>query len=184
MTDELKAGEGEREPQLLQIGAGNIGRGYMAQLFHEAGYRVVFADAVDSIVSALDRAGRYPVRVLDAYAGEARELEIGPVRAVSIRNREAFTAEVVAARVISTAVGVPNLPRLAPPLCEALLARRERGAGGVDIFLCENTLTAGRDLRDAVIAVAAHHGDDAGDWIDAHVGFVGTSVARMVPKEG
>ena len=49
MTDELKAGEGEREPQLLQIGAGNIGRGYMAQLFHEAGYRVVFADAVDSI---------------------------------------------------------------------------------------------------------------------------------------
>jgi mannitol-1-phosphate/altronate dehydrogenase len=44
--------------RLLQIGAGNIGRGYMAQLFHEAGYRVVFADAVEPVVAALNAAGR------------------------------------------------------------------------------------------------------------------------------
>lgn len=185
--------------QLLQIGAGNIGRGYMAQLFHEAGYRVVFADAVEPVVAALNAAGSYPLRVLDAYAGAAREMEIGPVRAVMIQDQAAFTEEVVAADVLSTAVGVPNLPRLAPALAEALLARRARGAGGIDIFLCENTLTAGRDLKAAVLAAvaggAAQAGSDAragalegrdsapeaARWIEEHVGFVGTSVARMVP---
>lgn len=170
-----------RPPQLLQIGAGNIGRGYMAQLFHEAGYRVVFADAVESIVTAINAAGSYPLRVLDAYAGAAREIEIGPVRAVMIQDEAAFTAEVVAADVLSTAVGVPNLPRLAPALAGALVARRERGARGIDIFLCENTLTAGRDLREAVAAAAEPYGDDTVRWIEEHVGFVGTSVARMVP---
>jgi mannitol-1-phosphate 5-dehydrogenase len=209
-TNEMSRADGAASPgQLLQIGAGNIGRGYMAQLFHEAGYRVVFADAVESIVSALNASGRYPLRVLDAYAGAAREMEIGPVRAVMIQDQAAFTEEVVAADVLSTAVGVPNLPRLAPALAEALLARRARGAGGVDIFLCENTLTAGRDLKAAVLAAVAAGGDGAdrkggvgsgGDgrpgggvvddaaspeaaarWIEEHVGFVGTSVARMVP---
>ncbi len=178
---------------LLQIGAGNIGRGYMAQLFHEAGYRVVFADAVEPIVASLNAAGSYPLRVLDAYAGAAREIEIGPVRAVMIQDQAAFTEEVVAAEVLSTAVGVPNLPRLAAPLAQALLARRARGAGGIDIFLCENTLTAGRDLKHAVLAAAgdtppaARPGnkdttlDEAVRWIEEQVGFVGTSVARMVP---
>jgi mannitol-1-phosphate 5-dehydrogenase len=173
--------------RLLQIGAGNIGRGYMAQLFHEAGYQVVFADAVEPVVTALNAAGRYPLRVLDAYAGAARELEIGPVRAVMIQDEAAFTEEVVAADVLSTAVGVPNLPHLAPALARALIARRARGVGGIDIFLCENTLTAGRDLHAAVIeAVAASAAadsdpEDAARWIEEHVGFVGTSVARMVP---
>jgi mannitol-1-phosphate 5-dehydrogenase len=173
--------------RLLQIGAGNIGRGYMAQLFHEAGYRVVFADAVEPVVAALNAAGRYPLRVLDAYAGAARELEIGPVRAVMIQDEAAFTEEVVAADVLSTAVGVPNLPRLAPALARALIARRARGVGGIDIFLCENTLTAGRDLQAAVMeavgasAAADSDPEDAARWIEEHVGFVGTSVARMVP---
>ncbi|MEX0741772.1 MAG: hypothetical protein WD079_03175, partial [Phycisphaeraceae bacterium] len=92
------------ERRLLQIGAGNIGRGYMAHLFHEADYRVVFADVSESIVSALNAAEHYPLRVLDAYAGEAHEIVIGPVRAVMVQDQAAFTAEVVAADVISTAV--------------------------------------------------------------------------------
>ena len=180
-TEDGTAGGRAPEGRLLQIGAGNIGRGYMAQLFHEAGYRVVFADAVEPIVSALNKAGRYRLRVLDAYAGAAREIEIGPVQAVMIQNQVEFTEEVVAADVLSTAVGVPNLPRLAPALAEALPVRRERDAGGIDIFLCENTLTAGRDLKEAVMDAARPHGEDMVGWIEEHVGFVGTSVARMVP---
>jgi mannitol-1-phosphate 5-dehydrogenase len=153
----------------------------MAQLFHEAGYRVVFADAVESVVESLNAAGRYPLRVLDAYAGAARDMEIGPISAVMIDDQAAFTEEVVAAEVLSTAVGVSNLSRLAPALAEALLVRRERGSGGVDIFLCENTLTAGSDLREAVSHAAKAQGGDGARWIEEHVGFVGTSVARMVP---
>lgn len=172
--------------QLLQIGAGNIGRGYMAQLFHEAGYKVVFADTVESIVVALNAAATYPIRILDAYTGLAHEVEIGPIRAVMIQDKTAFTEEVVAADFLSTAVGVPNLPQLAPDLAAALTARFVRGAGGIDFFLCENTLSAGHDLKEAILAaVQAENGgldkDEVIRWIHEHVGFVGTSVARMVP---
>ncbi|TVR71125.1 MAG: hypothetical protein EA427_04635 [Spirochaetaceae bacterium] len=171
--------------QLLQIGAGNIGRGYMAQLFHEAGYRLVFADALEPVVQALNRAGGYTLRVLDAHARSAREIRVEPVRAVSIADETALGREVRDASVIATAVGVNNLPRLAEPLARALAWRREAGLPGVDIYLCENTLEAGRELRDAVCAIAEAEGTlgniGLAPWIRENVGFVGTTVARMVP---
>lgn len=171
--------------QLLQIGAGNIGRGYMAQLFHEAGYRVVFADAVESVVEALNRAGGYTLRVLDAHAGSAREIRVEPVRALSVNDETSLGREVRDASVIATAVGVNNLPRLAQPLARALASRHAAGLPGIDIYLCENTLEAGRELRDAVCAAAEGEGG-SGDtalasWISGNVGFVGTTVATMVP---
>lgn len=169
--------------QLLQIGAGNIGRGYMAQLFHEAGYHVVFADALDPMVEALNSAGGYTLRVLDAHAGSAREIRVEPVRAISISDAPALAREVRNASVIATAVGVNNLPRLAEPLARALASRRDAGLPGIDIYLCENTLDAGRELRDAVCLAAEASPDrsDLAAWIRENVGFAGTSVARMVP---
>lgn len=168
-------------PTLLQIGAGNIGRGYMAQLFLEAGYRVRFADAVPTLVDALNQAGAYRLRVLDAHERRARELVIGPIDAVLISDTEAFGRAVSAADVLSTAVGVPNLARLAPPLASALRARRKANPHPVNLFLCENTLDAGLRLQSAVMAELA--ATDA-LWVEQNVGFVGTSVARMVPILG
>lgn len=171
--------------QLLQIGAGNIGRGYMAQLFHEAEYRVVFADAIEAVVYALNSAGGYTLRVLDAHAGSVQEIRLEPVRAVLVSDEPELEREVRDASVIATAVGVNNLPRLAEPLARALASRRTAGLPGVDIYLCENTLEAGQKLRNAVCAVAeadGAHGDSGlATWIRENVGFVGTTVARMVP---
>ncbi|NLH98548.1 MAG: hypothetical protein GX446_03545, partial [Chthonomonadales bacterium] len=41
----------------VQFGAGNIGRGFIAQLFHESGLSVTFVDVVDQVVQALRRDG-------------------------------------------------------------------------------------------------------------------------------
>ena len=37
--------------QAIQIGAGNIGRGFMGALLEQAGWHVTFADVVESIIS-------------------------------------------------------------------------------------------------------------------------------------
>ena len=40
-------------------GAGNIGRGFIGQLFSQSGYEVVFIDVAESVVDAINREGRY-----------------------------------------------------------------------------------------------------------------------------
>ncbi|MGV3724844.1 MAG: mannitol-1-phosphate 5-dehydrogenase, partial [Actinomycetota bacterium] len=48
---------------IVQFGAGNIGRGFMGQLFTEAGFEVVFVDVVPEVVSALNQRREYPLRL-------------------------------------------------------------------------------------------------------------------------
>ena len=39
----------------LMYGGGNIGRGFIAQLFNLSGYEVVFIDVVDALVEKMDQ---------------------------------------------------------------------------------------------------------------------------------
>ncbi len=49
----------------VQFGAGNIGRGFTAQLFHESGYEVVFVEAVPSLVEEINRRKKYVIHIVD-----------------------------------------------------------------------------------------------------------------------
>ena len=42
-------------------GAGKIGRGFVADLFYSAGYRLLLVDASEALVTQLREAGRYTV---------------------------------------------------------------------------------------------------------------------------
>ena len=48
----------------VMYGAGNIGRGFIGQLFSESGYEVAFIDVNREIIDQLNRDGQYPVGVL------------------------------------------------------------------------------------------------------------------------
>ena len=47
----------QQEKRLVQIGAGKIGRGYIADLFHEGGFKVTFLDYSPELVDAMREAG-------------------------------------------------------------------------------------------------------------------------------
>lgn len=161
---------------LVQIGAGNIGRGYLAQLFFESDYRVVLTDVVPQLVDRLRTAGGYNLRVLDAYRGDARAIRIEPIEALPVGSPQ-FDAVVTHATAVATAVGVANLTALAPALAPALAARKATGRK-LNVFLCENALDAAQRLRAAVLDQL----DTAtAGWVATNIGFVGASVARMVP---
>jgi len=38
----------------VHFGGGNIGRGFIAELFHETGYRIVFVDVIDKLIDDLN----------------------------------------------------------------------------------------------------------------------------------
>jgi mannitol-1-phosphate 5-dehydrogenase len=52
----------DRMKKAVMYGAGNIGRGFIGQLFSESGYHVVFIDIADSVVDRLNKDGCYPVK--------------------------------------------------------------------------------------------------------------------------
>ena len=48
----------------VMYGAGNIGRGFIGQLFSMSGYETVFVDVDKEIVDAMNSSRCYPVRIV------------------------------------------------------------------------------------------------------------------------
>jgi mannitol-1-phosphate 5-dehydrogenase len=162
----------------LQFGAGNIGRGFMGQLFWEAGYKTWFVEYSQELVSLLNDSGSYPLRLLDAYSRSEIDLVIDNFGAVTTSETERVTELFAEAEVVGTAVGVRNLEAIAPIIAGGIAARMERNPKPVDIFLCENVEGAGAILKESVFSLLTEKNRQ---WAEKNIGFVGTSVARMVP---
>ncbi len=165
----------------VQFGAGNIGRGLMGQLLRESGFEMVFVDVSKPLVDDLNNRGSYPLRLLDAYSKEARELTIDHFRALSTDQEDAIAGVVAVAHVVATAVGVANLEAISPLLAAGIRRRFERNAGPLDIYLCENMPGAAGILSQHV---KTRLDNSARAWAQQSIGFVGTSVARIVGGAG
>ncbi len=159
----------------VHFGAGNIGRGFLGQLYWQSGWETVFVDVVDEVVSALNERRAYTLQIVDE---QCRALTIDHVRALHGRDVEAVAEAIAACDLASTAVGVRALPHIVPSLAAGLARRAERSAEPLNVVVCENLLDAARTLREAVLNAAPPH---ARAFIAERVGFVSTVVSRMVP---
>lgn len=162
-----------RRQKLVQFGAGSIGRGFIAQLFHQSGWEVVFIEASPSMAEGLRSRGFYRVVEVDGE-GES-ETRIDEFRVIDASDKPSVIAEASEADLLSTAVGLGNLPSIAAPVAGALAIRR----APLDILICENGATAAEDFREAVLR------EGEGKTL-APFGCVRTSIGRMAPvhKEG
>jgi mannitol-1-phosphate 5-dehydrogenase len=162
----------------MQFGAGNIGRGFMGQLFFEAGYDTVFVDNNKELVADLTKARQYTLHLLDAYSKKEVDMVIRNFSALHTDQSEQIAESFSKAEVVGTAVGVKNLQAISHLIAEGIALRSREGQGPVDIYLCENAYSAAQDLKRAVYSSLA---PGVVDWASRNIGFVGTSVARMVP---
>ena len=153
-------------PTLVQFGAGNIGRGFIAPLFSAAGWRVVFVDIDRERIAALCIRGGY--RVLEVDADHEAEVVVEPVDGIPADDRDAVTAALATADLAATAVGLGALHHLGAPVAAGLALR----AAPLDVLVCENGADAAGALRRAVVAA----GGDTG-----LLGCVRTSIGRMIP---
>ncbi|GHG02388.1 mannitol-1-phosphate 5-dehydrogenase [Deinococcus piscis] len=158
----------------LHFGAGNIGRGFIGALLSQSGYRVVFADINEQVITALREQGEYDIHILDQ---NARTERISGVSGV-LSNGPEIVPAIAEADLITTAVG-PNVLRIiAPTLARGIEARAAAGGGPLNIVACENKVGASSFLRDEVLG---HISEEGRAYLEQNVGFPNASVDRIVP---
>lgn len=162
----------------VQFGAGNIGRGFLGQVFFESGYETVFVDVSEGLVDALNARGEYPLRIVEE---PPHTLRIGNVRAIHGRDIAAVAQAVAGADIAATAVGVPVMGVVAASLAAGIEKRFQRAdAPPLDIIICENMVGAGPFMREKVRESLPPELHPA---LDSSVGFVEASIGRMVPVQ-
>ncbi|MBP6965811.1 MAG: mannitol-1-phosphate 5-dehydrogenase [Armatimonadetes bacterium] len=160
----------------VQFGAGNIGRGFTAQLFTESGYEVVFVDVIDEVVDLINERRSYPIEIASEHP---ETVTITNVRAVHGSDREAVAREIRDSSLVCTAVGVNVLRHVAPAIARGIELRADAGIEEpLNIIICENLITAGETLRGHILdALPSRYAA----YMDERIGFVGSVVSRMVP---
>lgn len=159
------------------FGAGNVGRGFLGQLFTESGYQVVFVDIDEPLLQALNARGGYPLHLVDNDRHEV--LWVEPVHALHAGDTEAVAAAVAGAALMATSAGVRALPAVARTVAAGLTRRlADTHVPPLNIIVCENLKDAAGYFRSLVQAElpASLQG-----LLPQKVGFVDTVIGRMVP---
>lgn len=120
----------------LHFGAGKIGRGFIADLLHDSGYDIVFADVYQPLIDELNEYKNYYLYVIEE---DYRRKVIDHVSALStITQEDAVVEEIAAADIITTAVIADNFPKIAVTMAKGLKKRIEAGNEKVNVIPCEN----------------------------------------------
>jgi mannitol-1-phosphate 5-dehydrogenase len=162
--------------QAVMYGAGNIGRGFIGQLFASSGYKVTFIDVAEPVVDALNRSKRYPVRILSSSSHEDQWVE--DVSAVNGRDVEKAAETIAGAALMATAVGVRVLPLIAPVIAAGIKKRFARTDAPFNIIICENLIDVNRLLEKLI---KENLNEDEKTLFENRVGLVEASIGRMVP---
>jgi mannitol-1-phosphate 5-dehydrogenase len=160
----------------VMYGAGNIGRGFIAQLFADSFYEVTFIDVAEPVIEALNREGRYPIRFISNEG--SRDVWVEGVRAINGGDREKAAEAIAEADIMATAVGVRILPNIASLIAAGIKKRFARSASPLNIIICENLIEADKLLERLI---KENLNEEERRLFDQKIGLVEASIGRMVP---
>lgn len=155
------------------IGAGKIGRGFIGQILHDAGYSLSFVDVSKQIVMQINAYGEYPVYILGA---DEREVIVDNIKAFLTDEPQAIQA-FAEANLVTTAVGPAVLTQTAAYIAKGIRARCLRKISyPLTIIACENMENATTLLRQSVEPLLT---DEEKNYCNTFVGFPDAEVSRM-----
>ena len=161
----------------IMYGAGNIGRGFIGQLFSMSGYEVGFVDVNEAVISRLNTDKQYNIYITDG--DDYKTHTVSPVYGINGRDSAKVAAEIASADVMATAVGVNVLKFIAEPIALGIRRRFELGnTRPLNIIICENMIGADEYLAELI---KGYLGDEEKAYFDKFVGLVEPSIGRMVP---
>ncbi len=167
-----------KSAKAIMYGAGNIGRGFIGALLSQTGYEVTFIDIAQDVVDMLCEENKYPVRIVSDDG--AKDEWIESVTAINGNDTEAVAKAIAECEIMATAVGARILPYIVPNLVAGIRKRFEQGGGALDILICENLMHADSIVKGLIKEKLT---DEESERLERLVGFVETSIGRMVPVQ-
>ncbi len=161
--------------KFVMYGAGNIGRGFIGQIFSNAGYKVGFIDINKAVIEALNSQGEYPVNVVTT--DDNVEIAVKNVYGIDGTDLELVSDEIASCELMATAIGVNVLKFIAKPIAMGISKRAKANAKPLNIIICENLIGADEFLKGLIKKEIP----ELSDYIDENVGFIEASIGRMVP---
>lgn len=165
------------EKKAVHFGGGNIGRGFVAEFLHTAGFEVVFVDVMDGIITALQNTKSYEVTEV-SDEGESTKT-ITNYRAINSKTHESdVIKEISTASVVTCAVGPNILKFIAPVIAKGIDART--ATTPLAVIACENAIGATDTLHQFIKDNTAR--DRVGSMPD-RARFANSAIDRIVPGQ-
>ncbi|MTT32389.1 mannitol-1-phosphate 5-dehydrogenase [Terrilactibacillus sp. BCM23-1] len=165
-------------PNAVHFGAGNIGRGFIGLLLTKSNYDVCFVTRNKKKISLLKQRKQYPVYI--ANQTNDKQL-VQNVTAISTKNKAAVARRIANTNLVTTAVGVSNLPNIADKIALGIRQRLQNNCiEPLHIIACENALAASSKLKKYVYE---HIPEDLHEKVDRYVSFPNAAVDRIVPLQ-
>ena len=161
----------------IMYGAGNIGRGFIGQLFSMSGYEIGFVDVNEAVIAKLNADRRYNIYITDG--DDYKTYTVGNVYGINGKDMNAVAEEIADADIMATAVGVNILKFIAEPISAGVRRRMEKGVSApLNIIICENMIGADEYLAGLV---KSYLSNSEKAYFEEHIALVEPSIGRMVP---
>lgn len=160
----------------IQFGAGNIGRGFLGQLFSQSNFETVFVEVREDLISLINEKKHYRLKILSV---KPYEIIIKNIRAVNAKNQKEVSREIKTADIMATAVKSENLVSVASLVCSGMIERAKNGiAKSLNLLLGENLPEASKVFKNYLLqnCPSAYI-----EYVNSHLGLVETIISRMVP---
>ncbi|KAL8767190.1 MAG: hypothetical protein Q9194_006053 [Teloschistes cf. exilis] len=166
-------------PKAVHFGGGNIGRGFVAEKLHLAGFEVVFVDVVDSLIEQLQKTKEYTVTEI---GGEGEKVnKITNYRAINSKHNEKEAVdEIATADLVTCAVG-PNILKFIAPVIGKAIDKRT-ASKPLAVIACENAIGA-TDTLAGFIKDSKNTPQDRLSSIYDRAAFANSAIDRIVPGQ-
>jgi len=157
--------------QVLIIGAGKIGRGFIAHLFYRSGYKIWLLDTSKKVVDLLNTEKKYRIDI----AGESKDTTeyISIEEAFTLDDEPKLAKLIGNIDIIATSVGATNIESVARYLKNKLIATQRTRP--LNWIICENASSPAKKIKEMLLENA----DPAfTEFVRSKLGLIETQVLR------
>jgi mannitol-1-phosphate 5-dehydrogenase len=157
--------------QVLILGAGKIGRGFIGHLFFKSGYKLWFVDASREVVKLLNDEKKYRIDIAKDKQDTTEYITVEG--AFTLDEKEKVAAVLSNIDIIATSVGAGNIEKVSRFMRDILITSDRKRA--LNWLICENATNPAKKIKATLLENA-----DAGfvEFVKHRIGLIETQVLR------
>lgn len=163
----------------VHFGAGNIGRGFIGDIFSKNNVAITFVDVNERVIDELNKRHSYEIEVAEEGQPHIVVKNVSGVN--NAKNPDEVIKAIASADIITTAIGPNILPFIAELIAKGIEARKAAGNNTpIDVLACENMIGGSQYLYQEV---KKYLSADSLAFAEQYVGFPNAAVDRIVPAQ-